>query len=1364
MFDEYFNYPPSVASSVPATATPRPVDPIGTPSSTSVDQDAPSPSTSQTPQETQPLVIPFSVEEEFHNIEVAHLDTIPSLVFQFQNQILKNLFQGMLFQLLCTQSINHLNISENGPRITRWIMSLEVLLDLSLQDINYKTKPFARLEAIRIFIAHVAHMNMIINQIDVKTAFLNGILCEEVYVRQPDGFVDQDNPNHFSKVTVDPTLFTRKEGKYILLVQIYVDDIIFASTDPSLCETFSEIMCSKFKMSMMGKMSFFLGLQISQSPRGILLNQSKYALDIIKKYGMETSDPVDTPMVEKSKLDEDPQGKEVDPTCYRRMIGSLMYLTASRPDLDSCIAQTTFIDDDHAGFQDTRRSTSKSIQLLGDRLEQVENGVVELYFVRTEYQLAYIFTKALGRERLEFLINKLGMRSMSLEKLKSLADEENKIMNPLIVQQCALDDALVAHDNHAIIGKCKMRIEPTKTQKEVTYQVALDALKLTTYYKAFLATVGVPDIYMHQVRNQEFVEPPTHEETVSFIKELGYQGELESITKMHIDHMSQPCRILPLSSTDASLGKQVYGMLILDVLVSKEMMESKAYKTYLDLATRKVIPKEVRKSTTAHIKETSLTADDNIISEDPNTTLELVKSISKTEAEEQEATRLTGVTIKDTPTETKKKIPEKSLKLKGMEIISDAAMLAANIKKAIQATKRDFRSQHRTGGSSEGAGSKPEVPDESKGKTKDINEGVGSKLEVPDVSTDQESKYESWGDSGDKVQDDEWVHTPDDYVPTDDEPQYVDDDEEYNSINKELYEDVNVKLKDAELADEGKGNEKLTDTEPVYAEHEEINQEVASAKVHDEVQATSTAAPATQKEKTEAPPSSSSHFVSSNYVILEPTVLSSIPKITTKALATTISPFIPPFIPIPTPTTTEATTLTLAVPKSKALSAIHLRVSDWEKEVKEFRNIDHSTILLATIKSKVLTAVREYLGKNLGDALQKVLQRHTAELIQEYSIPADVVEHMARYHALMESILADEDAMDQGLKRRKTSKDAEPSKRPKSTDSSKGTTRSQPKSTSKFAQAEKTVFEAADTDMQQNQGDDTVNEEPTQNWLSNLVLAKKSPLTFNELMSTPIDFSVYAMNRLKISNLTKADLIGPIYNLLKGRCKSYVELEYNMEECYKELNDQLDWNNPERDRCPFNLSKPLPLVESRGRQIIPAHYFFNNDLEYLRGGSTDRKYTTLITKTRLLSDFPRLHLNDIEDMLLLIVQNKLFNLNGDVIVDLAMELRMFTRCIVIQKRVEDLQLGVDCYQKKLNISKPRTRDEDLSRRAPYTTLSDPQGVIYEDKLNRKRLMRSDELHKFSDGTLQSVRDTLHDMENNMRMGITKSCLGGNGVT
>ncbi|GJV55107.1 retrovirus-related pol polyprotein from transposon TNT 1-94 [Tanacetum coccineum] len=261
--------------------------------------------------------------------------------------------------------------------------------------------------------------------------FLNGELKEEVYVSQPEGFVDQDNPSHvyklkkalwnlkqaprvwydmfssflvsqqFSKGVVDPTLFIRHAGNDILLVQIYVDDIIFAFTNTAMCNEFANQMTTKFKMSMMGKMSFFLGLQISQSPRGIFINQSKYASEIVKKYGLDSIDYVDTPMIENNKLDEDLQGKQVDATLYRGMIGSLMYLTTSRPDLnyvvclctryqakptknhlqavkqifrylnwtinmglwyskDTDMSLTAYADADHAGCQDTRRSTSGS--------------------------------------------------------------------------------------------------------------------------------------------------------------------------------------------------------------------------------------------------------------------------------------------------------------------------------------------------------------------------------------------------------------------------------------------------------------------------------------------------------------------------------------------------------------------------------------------------------------------------------------------------------------------------------------------------------------------------------------------------------------------------------------------------------------------------------------------------------------------------------------------------------------------------------------------------------------------------------------------------------------------------------------------
>ncbi|GJZ27222.1 retrovirus-related pol polyprotein from transposon TNT 1-94, partial [Tanacetum coccineum] len=224
----------------------------------------------------------------------------------------------------------------------------------------------ARIEAIRIFVANAAHKNMTIYQMDVKMAFLNGEFKEEVYVSQSEGFVDQDYPSHvyklkkafydlkqaprawydmlssflisqqFSKGAVDPTLFTRHARNDILQVQIYVDDIIFASTNTTMCDKFANQMTNKFKMSMMGQMSFFLGLKISQSPRGIFINQSKYAFEIVKKYGLHSTDSVNTPMIENKKLDKDLQGKQVNAT-YHGMIGSLMYLTASRPDLNYAV-------------------------------------------------------------------------------------------------------------------------------------------------------------------------------------------------------------------------------------------------------------------------------------------------------------------------------------------------------------------------------------------------------------------------------------------------------------------------------------------------------------------------------------------------------------------------------------------------------------------------------------------------------------------------------------------------------------------------------------------------------------------------------------------------------------------------------------------------------------------------------------------------------------------------------------------------------------------------------------------------------------------------------------------------------------------
>nr|GFA16586.1 retrovirus-related Pol polyprotein from transposon TNT 1-94 [Tanacetum cinerariifolium] len=416
MFDELLNPPPSVVNQAPEVIAPIAeviplvyADSTGSPSSTMVDQDAPSSSKTHTTTEIQSLVIPQDAGDDNLDMEVAHIGNDP---FKWTKDHPLNNIIGQLSRPVSTRLQLHEKalfcyydafLTSVEPKTYNEALTQSCWIEAMQEELNeferlevwelvpqpdqvmvitlkwiYKVKPdelggilknkarlvargyrqeegidfeesfapVARLEAIRIFFAYAAHMNMVVYQMDVKTAFLNGNLREEVYVSHPDGFVDPDNRNHvyklkkalyglkqaprawydmlssfllsqdFSKGSVDPTLFIRRNGTELLLVKIYVDNIIFAASTLELCDLFANLMCSKFKMSMMGKISFFLGLQISQSPRGIFINQSKYALESLKKYGFESCDPLDTPMVEKSNLDEDKKGKAVDPSHY----------------------------------------------------------------------------------------------------------------------------------------------------------------------------------------------------------------------------------------------------------------------------------------------------------------------------------------------------------------------------------------------------------------------------------------------------------------------------------------------------------------------------------------------------------------------------------------------------------------------------------------------------------------------------------------------------------------------------------------------------------------------------------------------------------------------------------------------------------------------------------------------------------------------------------------------------------------------------------------------------------------------------------------------------------------------------------------
>ncbi|GJT03178.1 putative ribonuclease H-like domain-containing protein [Tanacetum coccineum] len=223
--------------------------------------------------------------------------------------------------------------------------------------------PVARLEAIRIFLAFASYMGFIVYQIDVKSAFLYGKIDEEVYVSQPPGFLDPKYPQKVYKVvkalyglhqaprawyatlstfllkngyrrgTIDKTLFLKKDKHDIILVQVYVDDIIFGSTKKSWCDEFEALMKSRFQMSSMGELTFFLGLQVKQKEDGIFISQDKYVAEILKKFDFANVKTASTPIETQKPLVKDEEASDVDVHLYRSMIGSLMYLTASRPDI-----------------------------------------------------------------------------------------------------------------------------------------------------------------------------------------------------------------------------------------------------------------------------------------------------------------------------------------------------------------------------------------------------------------------------------------------------------------------------------------------------------------------------------------------------------------------------------------------------------------------------------------------------------------------------------------------------------------------------------------------------------------------------------------------------------------------------------------------------------------------------------------------------------------------------------------------------------------------------------------------------------------------------------------------------------------------
>nr|GEW54662.1 hypothetical protein [Tanacetum cinerariifolium] len=1133
LFDKYFN-PPSVDHLVPEVAASKPTVSISTPSLTSVDQDAPSPSTSQNPQEIPSPNLPPGVVKADHDIKVAHMDNDPYFGLPFPVPS----FEESSFQVVILNNVHLVNqppenISKwtkdlsidnvigdpSRPVSTRNQLQIEALfcyfdaflssiepksykealaescwieatqeelnefepLEVKLDELGGVLKnkarlvargyhqeegidfkeffaPVAILEAIRIFIAFGAHMNMIVYQMDAKTAFLNDILHEEVYVSLLDKFVDLENPNHvyklkkalyglkqaprawydllssfllsqkfskgtvdptlfmrregkdillkFSKGTVDPTLFIRREGKDILLVQFYVDDIIFASTKPDI---------------------------------------------------------LDTPMVEKSKPDEDPQGKAVDPTHYRRMIGTLMYLTSSRLDLVFVVCMCAIMNQ-----EEIRQVTARDEKWVPTK-ERVKIGTTNAFTISAEVpeifmqQFWYTIKKVTGTNSYEF---------------------------------------------HLANKKCFVDV------------------------KVFRKILNI----CSRVQGKDFTKVLDDESTLTFLVDLGYKGPLYKNLSMFVDHMHQPWRTLA-------------------AIINKENFD------YPEL-----------------IWEDFAFQIDN---------MQLKKGRHEIMPYPSRSTR--GVVIQDPPSIPKQKPADKSLKLKVVLQPLIDELLVADTVQAIKESKKISTRQPNTRGLSKGTG----VPDDEK----DISEAKDDT--TLDWGSEKESEYSK---------EEKMMKSIDLEKTNDEETEY-----EFVHSDENVDDDEDGEMKDAEVVETKNGGKEITDT---------------------------------TKEQ-------------------EPT---------------------------------------------KSTSEI-LKVKKKQAEKQKMTKYTIKSIDKATLKSskRISTTKKTSKGKAPTKGSKAGKSATAEETVEELinKLVMDDVDNTAT-EEVVHDVEQPQDAL--GPKIDKTHNWFTQPLRPSTND------------------LEWNIVQVVD---------DT-HEEP---WLNNLLSAQKDPLTFNALMATLIDFS------------------------------NNIELEYNMEECFKALTNKLNWNNPEGDRYPFDLTKPLPLKGRPARLTVAVEYFFNNDMEILKSSDPKKKYTTSITKTKAIryeivgiedmipmlwsatkvgvvslkverlygyghleeiivrrvdrqlykfeeGDFVDLHLNDIEDMLLLAVQHKLFQLNGSDIVGFIVALCMFTRSFIIKRRVEDVQLE----------------------------------VIYEDLNKQKRMMQADELYKFSNGTLKTVRDKLHHRLLNFQLG------------
>nr|GEY66989.1 copia protein [Tanacetum cinerariifolium] len=992
-------------------------------------------------------------------------------------------------------------------------------------DFEESFAPVARLEAIRIFLAYAAHKNMVVYQMDVKTAFLNGNLREEVNVSQPDGFVDRDNPNHV----------------------------------------------------------------------GIFINQSKYALESLKKYGFESCDPVDTPMVEKSKLDEDKDGKAVDPSHYRGMISTLLYLTASRPDLQFAICMCP------------------------------------------------------------------------------------RTIDTKIDQQVAMDEALVPHARRLRIRRSNFRLLSDISSKESTLQLVYDVLRLTPFFKAFLMDnkkhIVNLESFKEMLHNsprlpgQTFDEPPFEEEIMAFLRSLGHSKEIRRLTDVNINKLHQPWRSFAAVINKCLSGKSSgYDSLRLS---QPQFIWGFYHKRHVDFAyllwedfVYQIEHKDTKKSNEMYYPRFTKVIIHYFMSKDP-----LIPRRNKVNWHYvRDDYMFTTIKLVSRHQNTQQFGAMLPIDLTNADIRNSDAYKKYYVV-AIGAAPPKTKASVRKSKSSSDTTVTP--PPTAAACTRLFTSGKGKQ---PATSSKAKSLAKRSLEEGQDEEDEK----------------------------EELYRDVNINLeRGVQMAD-------------VH-----MTQEFKDSHV--------TLTSATSQMDVQTP--------------------------------TSVAP-----LPVSAPTLTPSTITTSDRLRDEA-----------QEENKEFlKTIDENMqkIIKEQVKEQVKVQVSKILPnieQTVNEQLEaKVLTRSSNSSKTSYVVAVDLLEielkkilikkmegnksiHRSNeqrnlYKALVEAYESDKIILDTygdtfTLKRRRdddADKDEEPFA---GSDRGSKRRREGKESESSSAPKEKATRSAGNI----------------QPWISELAKQTDSRSYFNELMDTPVDFSAFLMNRLKVDTLTPKLLAGPTYELMKGSCKSLVKLEFFLKEVYKAMTDQLDWVNPEGQQYLHNLLKPLSLIpNSQGHCVILFDHFINNDLEYLRGGASSRKYTTSVTKTKAADYresardvFSKRRISAVTE-LKIVEWHNYKHLDWITVRRDDDKIYKFKEGDFKRLHIQDIE-DILLLLKKLNLTRPDTYRFDLKCEEAYIAYSNPRRFIYQNKEKQNRLMWIDELHKFSDGTPTDVRTALDDRLKGIQM-------------